>query len=207
MHPPKWSIPLVPRTFSSHAANRPTLIVCTCASCISRIPLMLRALVLVPLLAVGPRPGARLARSASRARRAASTRPAAAASGSPARCCSLGYVLAVAGLVGRLARGRSSLWIVAVAGLWAACGGQALLASALGGTALLGGGWLPLWPSRPRRAHCSRSHCAAPASSSASAPRGRHPPRVPAPQRGRDTHPPRLRPTRLTRGRAPPLLT
>jgi hypothetical protein len=50
----------------------------------------------------------------------------------------------VAALIGRLARGRSGLWILATAGLWAVCGGQALLASALGTGALLGGGWLPL---------------------------------------------------------------
>jgi hypothetical protein len=50
----------------------------------------------------------------------------------------------VAALVARLARGRSALWIVATAGLWAACGGQALLVSALGVGATLGGGWLPL---------------------------------------------------------------
>jgi hypothetical protein len=54
------------------------------------------------------------------------------------------YVLSVAGIVGRIAKTRSSLWIVAVAGLWAACGGQAILADALGTGALIGGGWLPL---------------------------------------------------------------
>src|SRR3954452_24941598 len=59
----------------------------------------------------------------------------------------LGYALAVGGLVAHLARGRRApalLWIVATAGLWAACGGQALLVSALGTGAALGGGWLPL---------------------------------------------------------------
>ena len=56
-------------------------------------------------------------------------------------------MLGVAALLARLARGRGApplLWIVATAGLWAACGGQALLASALGTGAALGGGWLPL---------------------------------------------------------------
>ena len=57
------------------------------------------------------------------------------------------YMVGIAALVARLARGRSApplLWIVATAGLWAACGGQALLASALGAGAALGGGWVPL---------------------------------------------------------------
>ncbi len=51
-------------------------------------------------------------------------------------------MIGVAGVVGKLARGRSSLWILATAGIWAACGGQALLASALGTGALIGGGWM-----------------------------------------------------------------
>jgi hypothetical protein len=59
----------------------------------------------------------------------------------------VGYALAIAGLVGRLARGQKPpalLWIVALAGLWAACGGQALLAETLGSAVVLGGGWVPL---------------------------------------------------------------
>jgi hypothetical protein len=58
------------------------------------------------------------------------------------------YALALALLVARAARGpvapRPSfmrLWAVGTAGVIAACGGQALLAAALGGTPL-GGGWL-----------------------------------------------------------------
>ena len=56
-------------------------------------------------------------------------------------------MLGIAALVARLARGRGApplLWVVATAGLWAACGGQALLASALGAGVALGGGWVPL---------------------------------------------------------------
>jgi len=54
------------------------------------------------------------------------------------------YAAASGLLVARLARGRSrlGLWAIGSAGLWVACGGQALLASALGGA--LGGGWLQL---------------------------------------------------------------
>ena len=57
------------------------------------------------------------------------------------------YTSAIAALVARVARRRSAsplLWIVATAGLWAVCGGQAMLASLLGGGAVLGGGWLQL---------------------------------------------------------------
>jgi hypothetical protein len=57
------------------------------------------------------------------------------------------YTSAIAALVARVARRRSAsplLWVVATAGLWAVCGGQAMLASVLGGGAVLGGGWLQL---------------------------------------------------------------
>jgi hypothetical protein len=56
------------------------------------------------------------------------------------------YALGSAFLVGRLARRQRApltLWATGTAGVWAACGGQALLAHALGGSAL-GGGWLAL---------------------------------------------------------------
>jgi hypothetical protein len=58
----------------------------------------------------------------------------------------VGYALGSAFLVGRLARRQRaplSLWAVGTAGVWASCGGQALLAHALGGSAL-GGGWIAL---------------------------------------------------------------
>ena len=110
---------------------------------VNRLPLMMRALVLVPLLAVGLdqarvslvcEPGARSCLDAAGSGRF----------GLAGMLLLVGYVLAVAGLVGRLARGRNALWMVAIAGLWAAIGGQAVLAEILGGTAILGGGWLPL---------------------------------------------------------------
>src|SRR4051794_16090386 len=53
------------------------------------------------------------------------------------------YTSAIAALVGRVAQRRrapAALWIVATAGLWAVCGGQALLAEVVGGGAVLGGG-------------------------------------------------------------------
>src|SRR3954453_10544952 len=103
---------------------------------------MVRALVLVPLLAAGL-DQARVSLVCGPDARSCLDAAGSGRFGLAGTLMLLGYVLAVAGLVGRFARGRSGLWVVAVAGLWAACGGQALLASALG-TAVLGGGWLPL---------------------------------------------------------------
>ena len=57
------------------------------------------------------------------------------------------YTSAIAALVGRVAQRRRApalLWIVATAGVYAVCGGQAMLAELFGGGALLGGGWLQL---------------------------------------------------------------
>jgi hypothetical protein len=110
---------------------------------LTRLPLMLRALVLVPLLAAG----LDQARVSLVCGADAESCLGAAGSGRFGLAGTLllvGYVLSVAALVGRVARGRGALWIVATAGLWAACGGQAVLASALGTGAALGGGWLPL---------------------------------------------------------------
>jgi hypothetical protein len=59
------------------------------------------------------------------------------------------YAIALALLVGRVARAPAARpsflrqWALGTAGVMAACGGQAVLASALGG-APLGGGWLGL---------------------------------------------------------------
>ena len=109
----------------------------------TRLPLMLRALVLLPLLAVGLDQACVLFICGPDARSclgAASN----GSLGTAGTLLILGYILAVAAIVGRLARRRSSLWIVATAGLWAALGGQALLADALHTGALVGGGWLPL---------------------------------------------------------------
>jgi hypothetical protein len=110
---------------------------------ITRLPLMARALVLVPLLAVGL-DQARVTLVCGPDAQSCLNAAGSGRFGLAGTAVLLGYVLAVAGLVGRLSQGRGSLWIVAVAGLWAACGGQAILADALGTGALIGGGWLPL---------------------------------------------------------------
>jgi hypothetical protein len=113
---------------------------------VSRIPLTVRALLLVPLIAA----------AVDQAR-------ATLVCGSPGQSCletagggALGafgvfvliaYALGVAVLVGRLAVRQSGLgprWLVAAGGLAAVCGGSALLAAALGDGATLGGGWLEL---------------------------------------------------------------
>jgi hypothetical protein len=113
------------------------------ADVISRLPLMLRALVLVPLLAAGL-DQARVSLICGPDAQSCLGAASSGHLGTAGALLILSYVLGIAALVGHLARGRSSLWIVATAGLWAACGGQAVLASALGTGALLGGGWLPL---------------------------------------------------------------
>src|SRR4051812_30561131 len=109
---------------------------------ITRVPLMVRALVLVPLLAAGL-DQARVSLVCGPDGRSCLDAAGSGRFGLAGTLLLLAYVIGIAGLVGRFARGRSSLWLLAVAGLWAACGGQALLAEALG-TAVLGGGWLPL---------------------------------------------------------------
>src|SRR4051812_26075002 len=113
---------------------------------LSRLPLTLRALVLVPLLAAG----------LDQARASLVCGPGARTCLEAADQSGMGvagvlvlvlYALGSGLLVARLARGRrasAGLWAVGTAGLWAACGGQALLVSLLGGTAGLGGGWLQL---------------------------------------------------------------
>jgi hypothetical protein len=113
---------------------------------LARLPLTLRALVLLPLLAAGLDqvrasfvcgPGAQSCLDAA----------GQGWLGGVGTLVLLAYTLGIAGLLARLARGRSAspwLWILATAGLWAACGGQAVLVSALGTGAALGGGWLAL---------------------------------------------------------------
>ncbi len=110
---------------------------------ISRLPLMLRALVLVPALAAGL-DQARVSLICGPDAQSCLGAASSGTLGTGGILLLLVYMAGVAALVGHMARGRSSLWILATAGLWAACGGQALLASALGTGALLGGGWLPL---------------------------------------------------------------
>lgn len=112
----------------------------------SRLPLSLRALLLVPLLAAA----------------ADQVRATIVCGGSGQTCLetagsgSLGaaglivlaaYALGIAALVVRLAVGRSGLgprWLIGAAGLAAIVGGQALLAAILGDGGALGAGWLEL---------------------------------------------------------------
>ena len=110
---------------------------------LNRLPLMVRALVLVPVLAAGL-DQARVGLICGPEARSCLDAAGHGRLGVAGALLALGYALSVAGFVGRLARGRSNLWILATAGLWAVCGGQAVLADVLGTGALLGGGWLPL---------------------------------------------------------------
>lgn len=114
----------------------------------ARLPLALRALLLVPLLAAG----VDLARATIACGPRAESCLQAAGQGwlGPAGSALLVlYALALALLVSGLARGRTlgaapgflRLWLTGTAGVAAVCGGQALLAGALGDPAALGGGW------------------------------------------------------------------
>jgi hypothetical protein len=114
-----------------------------------RLPLTLRALVLVPLLAVA----VDMARATLACGPHAETCLEAAGRGylgSTAVVLIVAYALGLGLWVARLARGRGGapgaastlrLWLVGSAGVAAVCGGQALLASATGDPAALGGGW------------------------------------------------------------------
>ena len=109
-----------------------------------RIPLTLRALVLVPLFALG----------VDHARASFACGPRAESCLEAAGHGWLGvagvvllvlYATGLAVVLGRTAAGRSPgflrLWLLGTAGVAAVCGGQALLADALGAGAALGGGW------------------------------------------------------------------
>jgi hypothetical protein len=118
-----------------------------------RVPLTLRALLLVPLLAVAvdqARAGLVCGSRAETCLQAAGQ----GWLGGAGIALLVVYSLAAALLVARLARGdrRPSaqpasfvrLWVVAGSGVAAVCGGQALLARALGAPGALGGGWTVL---------------------------------------------------------------
>jgi hypothetical protein len=112
-----------------------------------RLPLLYRALLFVPLLAAfgdfaraslacGPAGGASCFEAASRGSLGVA---------GVALLAVLG--LAVAAGVARLAArgaGFPRLWLIGALGLAVVCGGQALVAGALAGPALLGGGWVEL---------------------------------------------------------------
>jgi len=111
-----------------------------------RLPLTLRALVLLPLLAVltdhtratllcGPR--------AETCLEAAGQGWSAAVGVLALALYATGLALLVARLAGS-APGPGRLWAVATAAVWASCGAQAGLASLLGAGPALGGGWLGL---------------------------------------------------------------
>jgi hypothetical protein len=115
----------------------------------ARLPLTVRTLLLVPLLAVG----------VDQARAALACAPGAESCleaagqgwlGSAGSVLLVVYALALAFAVAGIARGSAgraghdpgfmALWLLGAGGVAAVCGGQALLAGALGGAAL-GGGW------------------------------------------------------------------
>ncbi len=117
-----------------------------------RPPLIVRALLLVPLLAVG----VDLARATLACGPRAESCLEAAGQGwlGPAGSVLLVlYAIALAVAVSGLARGAPvaprapgflRLWLIGTAGVAAVCGGQALLAGALGDGSALGGGWVEL---------------------------------------------------------------
>ncbi len=113
---------------------------------ISRLPLTLRALVLVPLLAAGI-DQMRVSFVCGPDVRSCLETAGNGRFGLAAMLILAVYTSAIAALVGRIAQRRRApalLWIVATAGVYAVCGGQAILAELFGGGALLGGGWLQL---------------------------------------------------------------
>jgi len=112
----------------------------------ARLPVTFRALVLVPLLAAGI-DQARVSLVCGPDAQSCLDAAGQGWLGAVGTVVLVLYTLGIAGLVARLARGRGAhplLWVLATAGLWAAVGGQAALASALGAGAALGGGWLEL---------------------------------------------------------------
>jgi hypothetical protein len=112
----------------------------------SRLPLMLRALVLIPLLAVGI-DQLRVSFVCGPDVRSCLETAGNGRFGLAAVLILAVYASAIAALVARVAQRRTApalLWLVATAGVYAVCGGQALLADIFGGGALLGGGWLQL---------------------------------------------------------------
>src|SRR4051794_13661574 len=176
----------------------------------SRLPLTLRALVLVPLLAVGI-DQARVSFVCGPDVRSCLETAGEGRFGLAAMLILAVYTAAIAALVGRVAQRRRApalLWLVATAGVYAVCGGQARLAGLSGGGALPGGGGLPLAASgaaagalltpAPKAAPAAREllHRLAPRLPRAAAivPAGFAPPATPQ----------LLRFTRFARDRAPP---
>jgi hypothetical protein len=113
---------------------------------IARLPLTVRALVLIPLLAVGI-DQMRVSFVCGPDVRSCLETAGNGRFGLAAMLILAVYTAAIAALVARVAQRRRApalLWIVATAGVYAVCGGQAILAELFGGGAMLGGGWLQL---------------------------------------------------------------
>ena len=111
-----------------------------------RFPLILRALVLLPLLAVltDQTRAAVFCSPASESCLEATGQGWYAAAGMIALAFyGVGLAVLVARLAGR-APGFGRLWALATGAVWASCGAQALVASLLGAGSALGGGWLAL---------------------------------------------------------------
>lgn len=120
----------------------------------ARLSLTLRALVLVPLLAVGTD----LARATVACGPRAESCLQAAGQGWLGSAgivllvlYALGFAFGIARLAGAGRHGRAATrhgflhqWLVGTAGIAAVCGGQALLTGALGAGGALGGGWVEL---------------------------------------------------------------
>jgi len=126
-----------------------------------RIPLTLRALVLLPLLAVltDQTRAAVLCEPGSQSCLDAAGQGWYAAAGIAAVALyAAGLALLVARLAGE-APGLGRLWAVATGAVWTSCAAQAGLASLLGAGSALGGGWLGLLAPACSPVACSRSRC------------------------------------------------
>jgi hypothetical protein len=112
-----------------------------------RVPLTLRALVLIPLFALGvdhARASIACAPQSESCLQAAGHGWLGVAGVVLLMLYAAGLAVAVGRLAARRAPGLPALWLLATAGIAAVCGGQALLAGALGDGAALGGGWAEL---------------------------------------------------------------
>jgi hypothetical protein len=112
-----------------------------------RIPLTLRALVLIPLFALGvdhARASIACGPESESCLQAAGHGWLGVAGVALLVLYAAGLAVAVGRLAARRAPGVLALWLLGTAGVAAVCGGQALLAAALGDGAALGGGWLEL---------------------------------------------------------------
>ena len=112
----------------------------------SRLPLSLRALLLVPLLAAAA-DQARATLVCGGSGQTCLETAGGGSLGAVGLVVLIAYALGLAALVVRLGVGRSGLaprWLIGAAGVAAVCGGQALLAAVLGDGGALGAGWLEL---------------------------------------------------------------